>query len=359
MKRILIINTVPFVKGGMSAVIFNYFEHINLSNFAIDFVINKEIAPEYESVLKKSHAELFFYNRNRHPFRYMLGLYRTLKKRKYDVVHIHGNSATMLLETLPAWRAGIRKRIVHCHNTKYGHSLINKICKVFFKRTYTDAFACSKEAGQWLFGENHFDVLPNGINVKKYRFSNQIRQETREKLGLSNSFVVGHVGFMNKQKNHEKLFSVVCELKKQKHNVSLLCVTGDKEIPESIKLQIKKYGLEKNITILFQRSDVNELLMAMDVFVFPSKWEGFGVALLEAQASGLPCVVSNRCIKEINQTGRMKYVDLEAPAQTWVQAILSLQKESIAREQNNDLMFSGKYHITNCVKKLEEVYINE
>lgn len=323
-KNVLIVNTVPFYKGGISTVIINYYRNIDIRQFNIDFVINREIDSDYEDYILEKGANIFILNRNNNPIKYMVLLYRILKKKKYDIVHIHGNSATMLIDTLPAVMSKVKCRIVHCHNTKCNHPKVSKILNVLFKRTYTKALACSKTAGDWLFGEANFEVLPNGIDVEKYRFSEEIREKVREELGLKDKFVVGHVGFMNEQKNHEKLLAVFSDLRKKKCNAHLLCVIGNSNIPEQIQRLIKEYNLKNNVTVLFQRTDVNRILQAMDVFVFPSRWEGFGMALLEAQTAGLPCVVSDCCIKEINLIGQMKYVSLDNSEEEWIKEIMLL-----------------------------------
>lgn len=355
-KSVLIVNTVPFNKGGISTVIMNYYLNINIQKFNIDFVINREIDSDYKECILEKGANIFILNRNRNLIKYAGSLYKIMKKNKYDIIHIHGNSATMLIDILPAMASKIKCRIVHCHNTECNHPNISKVFNILFKRTYTKALACSEAAGNWLFGKGNFEVLPNGIDMKQYRFSEIIRNEVRKELDLSDKFVVGHVGFMNEQKNHEKLFSVFNELKKVKSNVHLLCVTGNEEIPGHLVKLIEEYKIKNQITVLFQRSDVNRIMQAMDIFVFPSRWEGFGIVLLEAQAAGLPCVVSDQCIKEINLINQMKYVPLEGENHEWVKNILEIYNSNIDREKCNEILCGGIYDIKNCIDNLERIY---
>ena len=357
MKKVLVINTVDFAKGGISSVIMNYYEHMDLAQFRVDFVVNRNIDSDYKSCINKKGSNIFILDRNRNPLKYMFLLYKILKKEAYDVVHIHGNSATMLIDTVPAVLAGVKNRIVHCHNTKCSYPAVSEILNVLFHRTYTKALACSKAAGDWLFGEGNFDILPNGIDIEKYRFSGETRKNIREELGLKDKFVIGHVGFMNEQKNHEKLLAVFAELKKKKKNAHLLCVTGNSFVPAHIQKLIREYGIEKDVTVLFQRRDVDRLLQAMDFFVFPSKWEGFPVTLLEAQASGLLCLVSDVVPKEVNMTNNITYYSLKKDNRDWAEFIYkSKLNNSVIRQEMNEVVKKTEFNIVNCANKLLKIY---
>lgn len=359
MKKILVVNTVPFGKGGISSVIMNYYENMDLTLFQMNFVVNEEIDIDYKSCMDEKGAGIFILNRNRNPIKYMFSLYQILKNEEYDVVHIHGNSATMVVETLPAVAANVKNRIVHCHNTKCNHPVISKILNILFKRTYKKALACSKAAGDWLFGEGNFEVLPNGIDTEKYRFSEETRVKVRDELGVKDKFVVGHVGFMNEQKNHEKLLAIFFELRRKKSNAHLLCVTGSPHVPLHIQKLIRKYDIEKNITVLFQRTDVNRLLQAMDVFVFPSKWEGLPVSAMEAQITGLPCVVSDKVTKEMD-FGDIRWQSIEDEPKVWVHAIMNIKQDNEDRKTYYDRNFSliKRYQISENVQMLENLYLN-
>lgn len=359
MKKVLVVNTVPFVKGGITSVIMNYYENIDLTLFHMNFVVNEEIDIDYKAYMDEKGAEIFIFNRNRNPIKYMFSLYQIIKNEKYDVVHIHGNSATMLVDILPAIAANVKNRIVHSHNTKCSHPVISKILNILFKRTYKKALACSKAAGDWLFGEGNFEVLPNGIDTEKYMFSEETRVKVRDELEVKDKFVVGHVGFMNEQKNHEKLLEIFFKLRQKKSNAHLLCVTGSPHVPLHIQKLIRKYRIEKNITVLFQRTDVNRLLQAMDVFVFPSKWEGLPVAAMEAQIAGLPCVVSDKVTKEMD-FGDILWQSIEDEPQVWVDTILNvkqnIENRKIYYKQNFSLI--KKYQISDNVKMLENLYLD-
>lgn len=361
MKKILIINNVPFEMGGMSSVIVNYINNMNKEGVEITLIVNSKIERNYEVNLLENGIKIIVLSRNNRVINYMYDLYKVMKKGNFDVVHIHGNSSTMLFETLPAYLTKIPKRIVHCHNISCQHKVLNKVLWSIFKRTYTLALACSNEAGKWLFkDEKEFLVLNNAFDLNKYKFDQKIRKKMREELGIGDIYTIGHVGFFNNQKNHEKLFEVISYLK-DKIDIQLLCVSGDTEVPEKINELIKEYGLENKVKILLRRSDINSLLQAMDFFVFPSKFEGLGLALLEAQATGLHCLASDKVPRAAGVCENLvQYCGLEDDAIEWSNRILKMKKneerEKASIDAINKLTKAG-YDIITEAEKLRNIYI--
>lgn len=364
-KKVLIINTVEFVMGGISSVIMNYFNNMKKDDMQIDFVVNHRIEQCYIDSMKKSNSKVYILNRNKNPLAYMFRLYKIMKKNKYDVVHVHGNSATMTIDLFPACLNGVKVRIAHSHNTECSHVIIHKGLSVMFKLMYNQALACSKEAGEWIFGKDKFKVLPNGIDSNQYIFCDEIRDEVRSEFQLDGKFVIGHVGFMNEQKNHPFLFEIFSEVKRKIPNSALLCVTGSDEIPDDLKKLINEYELGKDLLVLFKRKDVSRLLQAMDTFVFPSKWEGLGIALIEAQASGLPCVVSDKVAQEANVTGSIKYLSL-TENKVWIDVIVDIyNKNSSYLNYRRELCYESQkiirklgYDIKNNANSIRSVYEN-
>lgn len=363
MKKILIINTVPFGMGGMSSVIINYLNNMNKDGMEITLIVNSRIEKNYEDVLKQHGIRIIILRRNYRVLRYIYQLYRIMRKENFDVVHIHGNSSTMAFESIPAYLSKTPKRIVHSHNVSCKHRILNKILWPVLKRTYTLGIACSVEAGEWLFKDNkEFLVLNNAINLNKYKFEENIRVKIREELKIKNSYVVGHVGYFNEQKNHEKLFEIVQYLKK-KIDVKLLCISGNSEIPDNVNDMIKKYNLEENIEILLRRNDVNKLLQAMDCFVFPSKFEGLGLALIEAEATGVYCVASDRVPKSAAACKELvNYCKLETESNKWSELILNIKKNEVSSREYRcnkaivELKEAG-YDIDIEAEKLRQIYI--
>ena len=364
MKKILIINTVPFIMGGMSATISNYLRYMDKQDMDITLIVNSQIEEHYRNQFLREGIKLIVLERNKKILNYMIAIFKLMKKEKFDLVHIHGNSATMAFETIPALLARVKKRIVHCHNTFCDHQIINKVLLPIFKRTYTLAIACSNAAGQWLFKDNkEFNVLNNGIDLEKYMFNHYLRKEVRDELDITNEYVIGHIGLFNEQKNHEKIFQVVSCLKKS-INVKLVCVSGDKSIPKEIKEMIEKYDLKENVKILLRRTDANRILQAFDFFIFPSKFEGFGIAFIEAQASGLYCLASNNVPTSAGICKNLvNYMSLEKKEDEWANLILhcknskSNERELLSENAVNDLRNAG-YDTVQEANKLRKVYMS-
>lgn len=363
MKKILIINTVPFCMGGMSSVIVNYLENMNKNDMEITLIVNSKIEEIYYDALKRNRVNIIILKRNRMIISYMYKLYKIMKKYKFQVVHIHGNSSTMAFESIPAYLNKIPSRIVHSHNVSCDHRILNIVLWPILKRTLTLALACSEEAGRWLFkGEKEFYVLHNAIDTEKYKFTKEQRSIIRRELDLDNFYVIGHVGYFNEQKNHEKLFEVVNYLK-DKINLKLLCISGDSEVPENINELIDKYNLRNDIKILLRRNDVNELLKGMDLFMFPSKYEGLGLALIEAQASGLYCLASNEVPREAGICQRLVYhCDLDDCDSKWGELILNIRRNRNELRENESLegitqLKKFGYDIKIESEKLREIYI--
>lgn len=363
MKKILIINTVRFGMGGMSSVIVNYLKNMNKTNMEITIIANTIIEKSYEETLKKSGINIIILRRNYRVIRYVYQLYKIMKKEKFDVVHVHGNSSTMAFETVPAYLNKIEKRIIHSHNVSCKHKILNKILWPILNKTHNLALACSNEAGKWLFkNEKKYQILNNAINLDKYKYSEEVRNQIRRDLELDNSYVIGHVGYFNEQKNHEKLFQIVNCLK-NKIDLKLLCISGNSEVPNNIKEMIKKYDLENHVEILLERKDVNKLLQVMDCFVFPSKFEGLGLALIEAQATGLECLASNVVPKKARVCEELvSYIDLIEDSKEWSKLILDIKDKNFKSRNEKSInainqLKKASYDITIEAEKLRQIYM--
>lgn len=318
--KILTIVTSQFGYDGISNVASNYYKYKDHLSIKEDWVvinpIPKELALDFEASSNKVYILPF---RNTNPFKYIISLYRIIRLGKYDVVHVHGNSSTLFVEMLSSKMAGVKVRIAHSHNTKCDHEVVNKILKPFFLRSYTHAFACGKEAGEWLFDHRPFDVISNGIDLAVFKFNCHYREAFRKKYNLGDSFVIGHVGRFSKQKNHKKLIEIYSEFTKLNPS-SVLVLVGDGELRTEIEEDVRKMGLK--VLFVGLSEEVNKWLQVFDVFVMPSLFEGLPLVLIEAQAAGLPCVISDRISSSVDVTNLVKFVSLTASAAEWANLIL-------------------------------------
>lgn len=353
--KVLVVSTVPLEMNGIATVIVNYFRKLN-DKIQFDFLISKSINESYKKELADAGSMIYVVDRKKDVITYIKQLKSIISNGNYDAIHVNGNSSTMILELSIAKKMGINKRIAHCHNTKCEHKIIHRLLVGKFNKCYTDAIACSKEAGEWIFGENNFTILPNGIDVKKYKYSHDTKEKKKKELNLGNNYIIGHVGLFNEQKNHEKLFQIFAEIKKEYSEAKLLCVSGSKTIPNNIKVLIETYKIIDDVIILQDRQDVAEIYQAMDLFVFPSKWEGLGIVTIEAQASGLYCIVSDKVPDSIDITSNVTHVCLDISAEKWAEIVKKHLNDNINRESMNDVVYNSIYEINSCANKLFDIY---
>ena len=283
MKILVIVNAV-FGYDGISSVAMNYYLHQDKSRVAMDLLTINPIFDDLARVIQEDGNRSFVLgSRNRNPFGYVLALTKIIKKYKYDIVHVHGNSATMAVELLAAKLAGCRVRVAHSHNTQCDHGKLNKLLMPLFSRLYTDCCACSKEAGEFLFGSRDCYVVNNGLYLPKYAFDEATRARIRKEKGLDGKFVIGHIGRFRFQKNQEYLVSLLKQIQEQEKDAVLLLV-GEGETEAAVKQQAADLGFGDSVVFYGTTDHVNEVVQAMDVFAFPSRFEGLGIVAIEAQA---------------------------------------------------------------------------
>lgn len=284
----------------------------------------------------------------------------------YDVVHMHSSSKNFLILKY-AKEYGVSIRIAHSHNTDFQtHNRLKIIIGDALKKQLikysTDCLACSKIAGEWLFWEKMVEdgrvlVIKNGIDIEKYQYNQKVRDDKREELGISDKLVIGNIGRFVRQKNHDFLIDIFSEIKKIEPN-SILILAGIGELMNSIKEKVKGLGLESDVLFLGFRSDVNELTQAMDLFLMPSFYEGFPVTAVEAQAAGLPCVLSSSITDEASILDETVYVDLNQSAAYWAEQALKCIGKS-DRKNSYETLKSKGFDITDMAKSLENIYARE
>lgn len=351
--------------GGIESFLINVYRNINKEKFQFDFLdmeLNgKEIA--YSDEIKKLGGRIYKIPGRRESFRNnKKELKKILINNDYDFVHnniltwSYSNGITLPLKYTHS------KVIVHSHNSSMNESMkARKMLDLFNRRlNYKDnliRLACSKEAGVWLFNKKKFKVIPNGIETSKFEFNVDVREEYRKKFNLNNKKVFLHVGRLSHQKNHKYLFEIFEQILKKEKN-SCLVLVGDGELYKELNMIVKEKNLEKNVIFLGTRHDVYELMCMSDVFLFPSFYEGLPVVLVEAQATGLPCLVSDNISNEINITNYINRMNINDPASKNAALALNLGKADFDREKGATLVKDAGYDISNTVNMLEKIYSN-
>ena len=362
MTRVLVVITTAFVPyGGLASVMMNYYRTIDKTRFHLDFAsTNKELDPKLSDELDKSGSKYYgLGNRKKGIFSYSRKLNEVLKTGNYDVIHVNSNSATAALELWVAKKNGVQKRIVHNHTSICDHKILNNLMKPFFDRLYTDAIACSEKAGTWLFKEKMFQVLNNGISTDEFRFNNEDRQSVRRHYHIDNSTVVlGHVGKIYKPKNHLFLINVFSQYQKKNINANLLLV-GDGIMRAEVESEVHALGLESKVIFAGMQENVKAFLSAMDYFVFPSVWEGLPLAVIEAQASGLACYISDTIDKDVIVTNNITVLPITEGYDPWIPELPVRPPENreLMSQNNIKRIKEARFDSNSCCKMLEEIYL--
>lgn len=357
------------LKGGIQTLVVEIAKNINKEKIQLDFLLLDDGKYyELEDVLKKYNCNVYklegiWVNNIVDFIKYEIAVDNFFKiHNDYKIVHLHSSSKNYMI-LKKAKKYGIPVRIAHSHNIDFqSKNVIKRICGNIFKiplrRYATDYFACSKMAGEWLFGKNivntnKFKVINNAIDCSKFRYNEKKRIEIRNKLKISdNDIVLGNVGRFTEQKNHEFLIDIFKSVYEERKNTKLLLIgTGEKE--EEIKKKVKKFNIENNVIFIGFSNKVSDYMNAMDLFVFPSKFEGLGIVLIEAQANGLHCFASAHVIpEEAKVTDLLEFVDLYN-INEWKEKILNV---SIERENVQNIIENNGYSIVKIVEFLEQIY---
>ena len=348
-------------RGGLETMLMNYYRHIDHNKVQFDFLVHRDFEADYDAEIHELGGKIYHISRLipwSHVYREQLKCFFQ-EHPEYKIVHVHQDCLSSVALQC-AKECGVPVRIAHSHNSNQ-----DKNWKYIVKRYYmtkipiyaTDLLACSNAAGKWMFGEKLFQVLHNAININDYRYSTKISQKVRKQFNIDNEIVIGHVGRFDSQKNHEFLIDIFVECVKKNPDVMLMLV-GDGEGKRKIEEKVKRIGISSKVIFTGVRTDVNELMQAMDVFVFPSRYEGLPVTMIEAQAAGLPCVISDHISEECIVTSDLISVKkLSGPASEWAECILEKVKGG-RRDALEEIEKSG-YDIEIEAKKLEQIYLEK
>lgn len=344
-------------QGGAENFLMNLYRNIAKEKIQFDFLVNREGI--FDDEIKSLGGRLYYIPALQKvgQIKYTKNLDNFFKTHKeYKIVHSHINQVSgLILER--AKKAGIPIRIAHSHNSKYNRNLFIRIYKKYLGRKILKnanvLVACSDKARECLYKKESKKVLiiNNGIDIEKFKYNEKTRRKIREKLKFKdNEIVVGHVGRFEKQKNHKFLIKIFYEFNKINQNSKLLLV-GDGKLKNKIDKLIKKYKLEDKVILLGNRKDVNDIYQAMDLFVFPSLYEGLPLVLIEAQISGLNVLISNNITKMVNITENVKFLSIKENPKVWAEEMLKIKK--IRKDESKNVEKAG-YDI----KTVTSEYIN-
>lgn len=352
--------------GGIERFLFTVYNNRN-TMFQMDFITTTDCFNYSLSqfITKDNNYRVIRIADPSHMLQHICDLYRCIRSNQYDVVHIHKNSLANPFAILVACLLGSCKVIVHSHNTqpstsrKLGMALhwVNK--RLLSNLPFT-RLACSKMAGDWLFLRGNYIVLHNAIDVDRFIFNADVRNAVREELDLKDCFVIGAVARISAQKNQLFMLDILQKVLLHEDRVVLVLVGGYAHTEEGVQYyhqvldKVATMHLEKKVKILGTRDDANRLYQAFDVALIPSKYEGLCIAAIEAQAAGLPCVVSDALPDEARVSADYTTVTLTAKAEEWAEVVL--QTRNVKRLNMKKDVENAGYTMKQEVHSLEKIY---
>ena len=366
MTRVLMI-TNRFIFGGIEKLLLDVFE--NRMNPEIHYDLLALITEKNDELIDRVKAAGVNYycleldkhsvlERQLHHYR---TLYRFVRKKRYDVVHINITSYARVLDMLTIRLAGVPERIIHSHSADEHDPISRKIIRPvrkLYDYTATRFLACSDSAAKHLFSNNIYKnkkyvVVNNGIEVDQYSFSEKNRSAIRNRLGIGDGdLLIGHVGRLTDAKNHMFLLEVFKAIHDIREDSKLLLV-GDGELRSAIGKKISELGLENCVILYGASSNIPPLLSSMDVFLFPSIWEGLGISVIEAQCNGLPCYVSEKVPQTAIITSNVCKYNLSDGAEQWAIRMLNNPNKRVNEVEK---IKQANFDILDSVRQLESIY---
>lgn len=356
--RILQVLTI-MNQGGAETMIMNYYRALDKTKYQFDFLVNRQERGFYDDEIESMGGHIYraFPIRPWTYVQYFKWLDHFFRdNHDYAAVHSHIQENSGFIHKY-AKKYGIEHRVSHSHIADLGIDLrypFRQFGKYFVHKYSSVNVSCGVEAGKFLYGRRPFDVLNNAIPTEKFRFNQQIRERVRKQFGFEDNVVIGNVARFGYQKNHKFLIDVFSELVRVQPKALLLLV-GDGELRHKIEMQINQLGLQNKVLMLHKRPDVYELLQAFDVFFMPSLFEGLPVSIIEAQASGLHCVLSDTIDKRTDITGNITFVSLEEDKKVWTDALLTAA--ATERLDTTEQVKVAGYDVNENLEKLLSYYL--
>lgn len=330
-KMIRVLQCVNIMdRAGLETMLMNYYRNIDRTQIQFDFLTHREECGAYDMEIeslggKLYHAPRLYPQNYSYYFKWMKEFFT--EHPEYKIIHSHIDTMSFF-PLCAAQNANVPIRIAHSHSSKLDMDFklpIKYWAKKKIPKVATHRCACGELAGKFMYHNCDFRIIKNAIDVNKYSYDEKVRKAKRNALGLKNKITIGHVGRYCYIKNQLFLLDILRYILNNDSNYQMILV-GKGEDKEKLEARINKLGIQDNVRLLIDRSDVNELYQVMDIYVMPSLFEGVPVSAIEAQTNGLPCIISNRISKEVMITNNIKMLHLKSGAKTWGDEILKSNK---------------------------------
>lgn len=358
--RVLHVVTVMNL-GGIETLLMTLYRNIDRSIIQFDFLVHRAEKGFFDDEIQGLGGRLFHVRslNPRYYLEYRQQVQKILDENHYDIIHSHLNANSSIVLGI-AKKMGVKCRIAHSHIDKTTEGLkgmIKSVNKLFINSVSTSRFACSEQAGKWLFGRKvDFKVFANAIDTSKFCFNETIRNDVRKSLNIGNdTIILGNIARFNIQKNHTFIIDVFAAFIK-KHADARLLLLGEGELLDEIKNKTAALGLMDKVIFAGAVGNANEYLNAMDVFLFPSLFEGLGIVAIEAQTNGLPVVMNYTLPRELDITPLTHRLPLTSPLAEWADAIWKMATNKIDRTVWQPKVIDKGYDVQENVKFLTSFY---
>lgn len=353
--------------GGAESRVMELYRAMDRDKVQFDFLVHTDKEGQYSEEIRRLGGRI--YNVPRFRVVNILTYKKALKaffREHSDYAAVHGHmTSTAAIYLAIAKRAGIPLTIAHARSAGVDRGikgLATKIVRYPLKYRADYCFTCSAEAGEAVYGRKWIEkgkvwTIPNAIDPQRFGYDPAVRREVRTELGLTDRFVVGHIGRFGFMKNHRYLIEVFAGLCKMRDD-AVLALIGKGELEDEVRKQVRGLGLEDKVLFLGNRFDVERYYQAFDYFVFPSTFEGLPGSVVEAQASGLRCLVSDKVTREVALTDLVTYKSIEEPADSWAAEIMRNAKKALEREDMCAVIAEKNFDVRQQAVKMEAFYVS-
>lgn len=356
-----ILHVVTYMgRGGLETMLMNYYRNIDHTKVQFDFLTHRDFKADYDDEIETLGGKIYHLPRL---IPWSISYHRALdafftEHPEYKIVHVHQDCLSSVI-LKAAKEHGVPVRIAHSHCNDQDKN-IKYLIKLYYRSKIslyaTKLFACSDEAGKWMFRKEKYDILRNAIDTQKYKYNFEERALLQNELKIQNKIVIGHVGRFSLPKNHLFLLDVF-EIIKERCNNAVLLLVGDGELRSEVEKKVQEKNLTDSVIFTGVRDDVPQLMQVMDAFVLPSRYEGLGIVAIEAQAAGIPCFLSDAVSDAALITDLANKIPLRSNSEEWARIILN--SISIERKDTSELVKKAGYDIEENARWLQNYYLEQ
>ena len=313
--------------GGLETFIMNVYRCIDKDKIQFDIFSADKSCNSEEEIVSLGGNVYYTLPKKRHLFRYTRDLFRVLRKNKYTAIHIHTADSYSIIPLFICFVSRVKIKIFHSHNSiGRVNPLLHRILQMGINTISNKKLSCSEQASVWMYGKNQKQVriIKNSIDMDKFTYNDSLRKKTRQDFNIrEDQYVFIHTGRLTGQKNHSFLLKVFAELCKQLDN-PVLFLAGDGELKDELIKLANELLIDDKVVFLGNRDDIQDILSASDILIFPSLYEGLPFSLVEAQANGIYCVISDKISKMSVLSDRIIYMSLSETCKTWAEKIAEI-----------------------------------